>query len=72
MTPKPCPFCGGTDVSVIEGSTFRWRKVRCNDCDAECGEVRIKTSGTGTLNEWEEQAHFDAFKEWNTRYEEGK
>ena len=33
-TIKPCPFCGGvTDVEIIEGSTYRWRVIRCKNCD---------------------------------------
>ncbi len=27
---KPCPFCGGTDVHVIDKTTFSF--IECNDC----------------------------------------
>lgn len=63
---KPCPFCGGSNISVIQGSTFRWRLAEC-DCGARAGEVRIQTMGDGTQAQWEAQAAVDAIKEWNTR-----
>ena len=63
----PCPFCGGTDISVREGSTFRWRIAACDDCGATCGEVRRQTLGNGTNEEWDRQAEHDAVACWNTR-----
>ena len=65
--PLPCPFCGHTGVNVHETSTFRWRVAECNNCGAQCGEVRVQTTGEGTQEEWERQAKEDALKEWNTR-----
>jgi Lar family restriction alleviation protein len=64
---KPCPFCGGTSVSVIKGDTFRWRKAVCNACDAKAPEVRIQTSGDGTPDQWEDEADVKAMAEWNKR-----
>jgi Lar family restriction alleviation protein len=67
---KPCPFCGETGVSVIEGSTFRWRLAQCNHCGAQATDVRIQTLGEGTQEEWEADAHRRAIEEWNTRKEQ--
>lgn len=64
---KPCPFCGETRVGVVEGSTFRWRLAECGGCGARAEEVRIRTMGEGTPQEWEEQARQEAIAAWNTR-----
>lgn len=63
----PCPFCGHAEVTVHEGSTFRWRYAACDNCGAQSCEIRIQTLGDGTKEEWEEQARIDAITEWNTR-----
>lgn len=63
----PCPFCGGTNVSTLEGSTFRWRVAMCNECGATSGEVRKQTIGGGTDDEWTKKAHVDAIVRWNER-----
>ena len=63
----PCPWCGDTDVKVIQGSTFRWRVAQCQTCGAQTGDVRAKTSGEGNLIEWEATAKAAALEEWNTR-----
>ena len=65
--PLPCPFCGMDEVTVVQGSTFRWRVAECGGCGARCGEVRCQTTGTGTPAEWETEATGDAIAEWNTR-----
>lgn len=56
ITPKPCPFCGSTNISVVEGSTFRWVKAECDDCGATCGDVRrVRTDAgneTAAIEEW--------------------
>jgi Lar family restriction alleviation protein len=64
---EPCPFCGGANVSVVEGETFRWRFAKCNECGAQAPDVRIQTLGDGTKEEWEADAHRRAIVEWNTR-----
>lgn len=64
----PCPFCGGVIVKVIQGTTFRWRLVQCQECGAQAGEVRIQTLGDGTIVEWEKVAEKDAMEEWNRRF----
>ena len=64
---RPCPFCGGCDVGVYEGDTFRWRLARCNGCGAQAGDVRIQTAGSGTRAEWEARAEAGAIAEWNKR-----
>jgi hypothetical protein len=66
----PCPFCGGSRVSVVEGGSFRWRVAQCDECGAQCGEVRIQTLGSGTKEQWEEEARGVVIKEWNSRVAE--
>jgi len=63
----PCPFCGGTDVGVYEGETFRWRYARCENCGAQSPDVRVQTMGEGTKEQWEAVGVIDAMKEWNKR-----
>lgn len=65
--PLPCPFCGHIGVSIMEGSTFRWRYATCNECGAQAPEIRIQTLGAGSKDEWEKQAVADAMVEWNRR-----
>ena len=48
LEPLPCPFCGGTDIIVMDGSTFRWVVATCG-CGAACGEVRVQTEVQPTL-----------------------
>lgn len=67
MSALPCPFCGSVNVTVVEGSTFRWRVAGCNDCGAQAGEVRIQTLGEGEKADWEASAHTAAIQEWNQR-----
>ena len=67
LKPLPCPFCGGTAVSIAEGSTFRWRELSCDACGATCGETRVQTMWSGTADEWEKQVAQDAIKDWNCR-----
>ncbi|OPZ11101.1 MAG: hypothetical protein BWZ07_02259 [Alphaproteobacteria bacterium ADurb.BinA280] len=64
-TVRPCPFCGGTDVQVVDGSTFRWRLAQCQGCGAQAGDVRIQTAGDGTRLDWECKATRLALDEWN-------
>lgn len=63
----PCPFCGGVNVSVRDGSTFRWMLAECNECGATAGESRVRTLGEGTTDEWAAQGKIDALEVWNTR-----
>jgi Lar family restriction alleviation protein len=69
VNPLPCPFCGGTNIEVVEGDTFRWRLACCRECGAQAGEVRIQTLGDGTPEEWEADAASRAIEEWNRRSE---
>ena len=66
---KPCPFCGGHSVAVVEGDTFRWRLAQCQDCGAQAPDVRIQTMGEGTREQWEAAAHRAALDAWNMRKE---
>lgn len=63
----PCPFCGGTHISVCEGSGFRWLVAGCDECGAKAGEVRCQTMGEGTKEQWWARAEIDAIAAWNTR-----
>ena len=54
---KPCPFCGGTNVTMARIPTWdtrSWRYVSCrnSDCQAE-GPADLRESG--------------AIEKWNTR-----
>ena len=66
-TPAPCPFCGEASVTVREGSTFRWLVAECNNCGAQCGEVRKQTLGDGTPDEWQKAGEAAAIIAWNSR-----
>lgn len=63
----PCPFCGHSNVTVGEGSTFRWRLAICLNCGAQGPEVRAHILGSGTKDEWERRAISEAIGEWNKR-----
>ena len=60
---KPCPFCGGTEASIVSGTTFRWRAVECAECNARCGEVRILTPE----KEYKEDNNQRIWGAWNER-----
>ena len=64
LNPLPCPFCGHVGVNVHEASTFRWLVAECNNCGAQCGEVRRDTRKISTEAENKEIA----ITEWNTRF----
>lgn len=64
---KPCPFCGGTDISVTEGETFRWVNATCAECGAQSGEVRVAVRGVLPSDQWRAKCDAHAFKAWNTR-----
>lgn len=67
ITPKPCPFCGGSSVSCHEGSTFRWIVACCDECGAQAREVRKQTHGPGTPEAWWGIAEINAIAAWNER-----
>lgn len=39
---KPCPHCGGNDVSVCYNSVYEAYYVRCNDCHMQGPEKKFK------------------------------
>lgn len=53
----PCPFCGSIRIFQIDGSTFRWMKLQCADCEASCGEIRREG----------DPSHPALTQAWNTR-----
>lgn len=65
---KPCPFCGWSDATAHEGSTFRWWVVECNNCGAQGPEIRRQTTGEGTNAEWDAKATATAIEDWNRRF----
>ena len=48
---KPCPFCGGKAVlekahrAFINGETTRVTFIRCDECNARSGRVRLSDYG---------------------------
>lgn len=64
--PLPCPFCGGTLVTVIVGETHRWRLVECA-CGARGPDARVQTIGEGTKEQWEAKGRENAIAAWNQR-----
>ena len=63
---KPCPFCGHDGVTVVEGSTFRWRVAMCERCGAQSGEVRHNTLAEDQA-EAENRSTLEAIGIWNER-----
>ena len=69
----PCPFCGSTNIELIEGSWenpngYEWGggkyyKVKCLDCFCGTKEHRCGFSNSDKTKEKEE-----AIKTWNKRY----
>lgn len=64
---KPCPFCGGTDLSVlthdVQPDNYHGGYVTCTECDAQGADAI-------TLNGWlhsPEEANDAAVAAWNTR-----
>jgi hypothetical protein len=63
----PCPWCGQEMfglISVVHGSTFRWRRV--NGCCTDGPEVRHDTMAEDQKAA-EIQSRADAIAAWNTR-----
>lgn len=59
--PKPCPFCGSTDIRIDKCTS----RVRCKNCFATSGMIsRLISYGVK-----EEDAPLIA---WNTRYAENE
>jgi hypothetical protein len=61
---KPCPFCGGTDISAVEGSTFRWAYLACNTCGGNRGDCR-KANSALTADAPENMV--ELAEDWNRR-----
>lgn len=63
---KPCPWCGGVlqEARVVEGDTFRWRKLQ--GCCTDGPEVHIDTLADDRVGA-EERAAQAAIDAWNTR-----
>lgn len=61
-TVKPCPHCGGEEVTVVDGSTFRWCVAQCQTCGAQAGEVRKVSMASIHGDDMR-----NAIAEWNRR-----
>lgn len=55
LKPKPCPFCGNTNLNVCYFSVF---------CDARYGGCGASSGGLTNTEE-------DAIKKWNRRVNDG-
>lgn len=58
----PCPFCGGRELSVVDGTTYQWLVVQCAECDARCGDVsrRGPEANAALVSEWNTRANMAA------------
>ena len=65
MQIKPCPWCGGTSVSVVE-KEFRYRMAVCDECDAHAPDVRHDTLAKDQQKA-ERESSAKAIDAWNTR-----
>lgn len=68
--PKPCPFCGGTDCSVVfrsdadnTGSAYTMTHVQCETCGAEAGYVSDRDAGFTTSYD----LALESARIWNSR-----
>lgn len=63
---KPCPWCGEAlqEARVVDGDTFRWRKLQ--GCCTDGPEVHIDTLADDRVAA-EERAAQAAIDAWNTR-----
>jgi len=66
-TIKPCPFCGGADVAVHVGTSFRWLVAACMQCGAVGPEIRKMPVDDVPLAERRIIDHEAAIQEWNKR-----
>lgn len=66
VRPLPCPFCGESSAIVVEGTSYRWVAVQCQDCGAQCGEIR-RRDPIGQTAEDKAKDEAEAVKEWNIR-----
>lgn len=58
-TARPCPFCGATNVYVEKGSTYRWVRAVCAECEAATGDVRANVDDPEDIEV--------AIEAWNNR-----
>jgi len=61
MDPKPCPFCGSSNVGMMAAQP-KWGCVECVSCGARGPEVRTEYE---TSDHWRDAA----VAEWNRRKE---
>lgn len=67
MDIKPCPFCGGEKITLMDGSTFRWVHMECKECGARSGETRRARVSADDYTELPEKTLADAIEIWNER-----
>ena len=66
VRPLPCPFCGSENIVVVEGTNYRWSVAQCQDCGAQCGEIRRREPQWPT-DEKKAADEAEAIREWNIR-----
>lgn len=66
VRPLPCPFCGSETIEIVEGTTYRWATAQCQDCGAQCGEIRRREPLQPTADA-RAKDEAEAIGEWNTR-----
>lgn len=73
MTPelKPCPFCGGKNLSVnaydVQPDDYHAGHVYCNDCEVEGPSSLSLPEPDGYWMPDPESAKAEAVKAWNRR-----
>ena len=70
---KPCPFCGGEDISICGHSIVVDAFARCNTCGATTDFFNAEPDGRGAKEHPESQEHYEkrcaelARAAWNRR-----
>lgn len=67
----PCPFCGGRPYlersfrAFVEGKTSKVVLIRCTQCEARSGRVKLSDYGRTSHSL---EAEIDVINAWNRRY----
>lgn len=65
---KPCPFCGGTEISATQEDSYLWNpsifNIQCNECSADVW-LFIRKENKTPLTYYE--ARMKAAEKWNRR-----
>lgn len=55
---RPCPFCGGTDIHIVENGPDGF-SITCKDCNVWVDNI------------FEDMTEEQAIEQWNKRYNNG-